>query len=63
MLSNMSLSPSEYAIAAANELIKARYPQPDITQMLPFKPVRNACIKLNLKKLFIKPYVNTVLIY
>jgi len=37
------LSQSEVAMAAANELKKAKYPQPDTAQMLPFKPVRNAC--------------------
>jgi len=37
---NVGLSPSEIA---AHELKKAKYPKPDTTQMLPFKPVRNAC--------------------
>ena len=40
--SGINLNPTEYAIAMANEAKKARYPAPDPTQMLPFKPVRNA---------------------
>ena len=43
MLSNLNLNSSDYENSAMNELKKAKYPNPDITQMLPFKPVRNAC--------------------
>ena len=39
----MNLTQSEFAAVAANEIKKAKYPVPDTTQMLPFKPVRNAC--------------------
>ena len=34
---------AELEQAAANEIKKSKYPVPDITQMLPFKPIRNAC--------------------
>jgi hypothetical protein len=33
---------AELEQAAANEIKKSKYPVPDITQMLPFKPIRNA---------------------
>ncbi len=42
LLTNMNLTQAEYAAVAANEIKRAKFPVPDITQMLPFKPVRNA---------------------
>lgn len=39
--SNISLSQTELAAAAANEIRRMSVPVPDITQMLPFKPIRN----------------------
>ena len=41
---NISLSQSDIAVAAANEIRRMSIPVPDITQMLPFKPIRNPCI-------------------
>jgi len=41
--SNISLSQTELAAAAANEIRRMSVPVPDITQMLPFKPIRNPC--------------------
>jgi hypothetical protein len=41
--SNVSLSQAELVVAAANEIKKHKYPVPDVSQMLPFKPIRNAC--------------------
>lgn len=38
---NVSISQAELAAVAANELKRANYPVPDISQMMPFKPVRN----------------------
>lgn len=31
----------ELAIVAANEIKRSKFPVPDVTQMLPFKPIRN----------------------
>ncbi len=42
-LNNASLLQAEQAIATVNEIKKAKYPVPDVTQMLPFKPVRTTC--------------------
>lgn len=39
---NLTLTQAEFATVAANQIKKSKYPVPDITQMLPFKPVRNA---------------------
>jgi hypothetical protein len=39
--SNISLSQTELAAAAASEIRRMSVPVPDITQMLPFKPIRN----------------------
>jgi hypothetical protein len=50
--SNISLSQTELAAAAANEIRRMSVPVPDITQMLPFKPIRNPG-KCNFKKLMI----------
>lgn len=41
LFSNNGIS-SEFTNMAANEIKKSKFPQPDITQMLPFKPVRNS---------------------
>ncbi|CAF1033907.1 unnamed protein product [Brachionus calyciflorus] len=38
---NVSISQAELAAVAANELKRSKYPIPDISQMMPFKPVRN----------------------
>jgi cleavage stimulation factor subunit 3 len=38
---NVSSNPTEYSLSAANEARKAKYPVPDTSQMLPYKPVRN----------------------
>ena len=40
---NVSLSQAELVVVDANEIKKHKYPVPDVSQMLPFKPVRNAC--------------------
>jgi cleavage stimulation factor subunit 3 len=34
----------ELAIVAANEIKRSKFPVPDVTQMLPFKPIRNTSI-------------------
>ena len=51
--SNISLSQAEIAVVAANEIRRMSVPVPDVTQMLPFKPVRNPC-KLFLRGLMYK---------
>jgi len=41
----------ELAIVAANEIKRSKFPVPDVTQMLPFKPIRNTCNFLSQKKI------------
>ena len=38
---NISLSQNDLAAVAANEIRRVSVPVPDVTQMLPFKPIRN----------------------
>lgn len=39
---NVTINTAEIELIAAFEARKAKYPVPDINQMLPFKPIRNA---------------------
>jgi hypothetical protein len=42
-LNNASLVQAEQAIATVNEIKKSKFPVPDTSQMLPYKPVRATC--------------------
>lgn len=42
IFSNKNLTQREFEMVEVNEIKKSKYPIPDVTQMLPFKPVRNA---------------------
>lgn len=41
--SNGPMTSTDQNLTNVNEAKKAKYPTPDITQMLPFKPVRSTC--------------------
>lgn len=45
---NVSISQADLATAAANEFKRSKLPTPDISQMMPFKPVRNIRKKIEI---------------